>query len=399
MNLNRRHLLRTASAGLASVLLPAAHTASAADAAAAEAGENAPLMLRTMGSFFFGGTIARNAEGDTFHGDHGYAQYYVPAHARTLPIVLWHGIGQSGRSFESTPDGREGFQALLPRRDWSVYIVDQPRRGRAGRTQAEYTGAKIPTTASEAGVWDAFRNGIWELPGKPGLWRDTQFPTSGAAIDQFFRQQTPSTGDEPETAQYRAQMGETFAKLFDRIGDGILLTHSNSGQYGWETAMTTPKVKAVVAFEPGACAFPNEMPPADVPVGNRLAGERLVPRMVPMARWARLTKVPILIVFGDHIADEPSRIFNVDVWRIARARARQFVELINAQGGDATLIELPKLGIRGNTHAAFADRNNLEVLDIMCRWLQEKKLDGYEAPHTGPKPLVLPPAIETVPMS
>lgn len=109
------------------------------------------LTLRTMGSLFFGGAVTRSPEGETFHGDHGYAQYFIPQNARTYPIVLWHGIGQSGRSYESTPDGREGFMALLPRRDWPVYIVDQPRRGRAGRTQAAVdTSAAVPTVLRES---------------------------------------------------------------------------------------------------------------------------------------------------------------------------------------------------------------------------------------------------------
>lgn len=87
------------------------------------------IKLTTMGSFAFGGTLTQLSDGTTFHGDHGYAQYYIAANSRHLPIVMWHGIGQSGKTYESTPDGREGFQALLPREDWSVYIVDQPRRG------------------------------------------------------------------------------------------------------------------------------------------------------------------------------------------------------------------------------------------------------------------------------
>lgn len=157
--------------------------------------------------------------------------------------------------------------------------------------------------------------------------------------------------------------------------------------------MTSPKVRAVVAYEPGACAFPNEEPPVDVPAKTQAVAVRMYPRMVPMARWQALTKIPILIVFGDHISDEPSDIFNVDVWRIARERARQFVAQINAHGGDATLIELPKLGIHGNTHAAFADKNNVEILDLMTKWFAEKKLDGYESPHTGPAPLELPMSI------
>lgn len=130
MNLQRRKFL---GAGLAGALA----TATASSSRAAAASEENVISLRTMGSFAFGGTVDRLPDGTTFHGDHGYAQYYVAAHSRTLPIVMWHGIGQSGKTYESTPDGREGYQALLPRRDWSVYIVDQPRRGRAGYTNAK----------------------------------------------------------------------------------------------------------------------------------------------------------------------------------------------------------------------------------------------------------------------
>lgn len=399
--MQRRRFLRSSLAGALSAasLFSVSRSASAARAAASATSAEDVIALRTMGSFAFGGTIARDDQSVTFHGDHGYAQYYVAPHSRTLPIVMWHGIGQSGKTYESTPDGREGYQALLPRRDWSVYIVDQPRRGRAGYTQAKFSGPEIPTTASEAGVWDAFRNGLWVPPAKPKVWTDTQFPLSGAAVDQFFRQQTPSTGNKPQTPEFRELMGKTGAALFDRIGDGILITHSNSGQYGWEIAMASPKVKAIVAYEPGACAFPNEMPPEDVPAKTKAVADRLFPRMVPMARWQALTKIPILIVFGDHISDEPSEIFNVDVWRVARARARQFVELVNAQRGDATLLELPKLGIRGNTHAAFADKNNVEILNLMTKWFAEKHLDGYEHPHTGPKPVEMPMSLDLETMS
>lgn len=346
------------------------------------------LRLRTMGSFFFGGTVRTAADGETFHGDHGYAQYYIAAHSRHLPIVLWHGVGQSGRTFESTPDGREGYAALLPRRDWSVYVVDQPRRGRAGRTEAPPLTADLPAAARESGVWEAFRNGRWEPPGRPSLYAGSQFPLSGAAVDQFFRQQTPDTGGEPLTAEYRAFMGQTGAALFRRIGDGILITHSNGGQYGWEIAMASPHVRAVAAYEPGACAFPDDAAPEDVP--GAAAGAYLAPRMVPAARWAALTKIPILIVWGDYIPDEPSPVFGTDVWRIARARSRQFVRLVNARGGHAELMELPKLGIRGNTHAAFADRNQMEILRLLTDWLAAQGLDGYEEPHEGPAPIAMP---------
>ena len=71
------------------------------------------------------------AAGQTLHGDHAHVFYQKPVNARKYPLVFLHGAGQSARTWESTPDGREGFQNLFLRRGYSVYLVDQPRRGDA----------------------------------------------------------------------------------------------------------------------------------------------------------------------------------------------------------------------------------------------------------------------------
>ena len=77
---------------------------------------------------------ALDSSGQTLHGDHAYVFYQVPVNARQLPLVMWHGHGQSAKTWETTPDGREGFQTLFLRRKFSVYLLDQPRRGRAARS-------------------------------------------------------------------------------------------------------------------------------------------------------------------------------------------------------------------------------------------------------------------------
>lgn len=61
-------------------------------------------------------------------------------------------------------------------------------------------------------------------------------------------------------------------------------------------------------------------------------------------------------------------------------------ERINARGGDAKVLSLPDIGIKGNTHAAFADLNNLEIAKILENFLHEKGLDGRENSHRGPQP-------------
>ena len=345
------------------------------------------IELKTMGSLLFGGTVTQLPGGGTFHGDHGYAQYYVPEDARTYPLIMWHGMGQSGRSWESTPDGREGYQALLTRDDWAVYIVDQPRRGRAGYTHAEQADpGKHPTSASEGGVWEAFRNGIWQPGEKATVYENSQFPLTPDAVDQFFRQQTFNTGVEPATTEHYKFLGKTMSALVEETGPAVLVTHSMSGKYGWFSAMATDKIKAVVAYEPGQVVLPENAEIPQLPYKSALAYEMLQPITVPEAEFNKLTKIPILIIYGDNIATEPSEIFNVDVWRLSKAYAEAFVKEVNARGGDATLVSLPDLGIKGNTHVPFADKNNIEIANLMENWLHQKGLDGKENPHTGPQP-------------
>src|SRR6266516_1437554 len=115
----------------------------------------APLVIQAQGSFAVGGTvvtapgtfdpIAQGAfnpagpdpRGQTLHGDHAYVFYQVPANARRLPLVFWHGHGQSAKTWETTPDGREGFQTIFLRRRFAVYLNDQPRRGRVAHRDQE----------------------------------------------------------------------------------------------------------------------------------------------------------------------------------------------------------------------------------------------------------------------
>lgn len=79
-------------------------------------GKPAPLIIQKQGSFAVGGTVftspgtfdpvKRSPEGQTFHGDHAYVFYQIPVNARKLPLVLWHGIGQFSKTWETTSDGR-----------------------------------------------------------------------------------------------------------------------------------------------------------------------------------------------------------------------------------------------------------------------------------------------------
>jgi hypothetical protein len=87
--------------------------------------------------------------------------------------------------------------------------------------------------------------------------------------------------------------------------------------------------------------------------------------------------IPIAIYFGDYIpeADDLSDDLGAENWRVRLELGRRFVAAVNRHGGDATLVELPKIGINGNTHLLFAELNNVELADHLSEWMNGKGLD------------------------
>ena len=93
-----------------------------------------------------------------------------------------------------------------------------------------------------------------------------------------------------------------------------------------------------------------------------------------------LTRIPIALHFGDNIPAEPSSIPGLDNWRVRLAMARQWRDAVNRHGGDVTVVHLPELGIRGNTHFLFSDTNNVEIANLLSGFLADKHLDGGGRP-------------------
>ena len=329
-----------------------------------------PLMIQEQGSFAAGGKIVTtpgtfdprtptNPAGQTLHGDHAYVFYQIPVNAHKLPLVFLHGAGQFSKTWESTPDGREGFQNIFLRRGFGVYLVDQPRRGDAGRSTQETT---ISATTDDQLWFGNFRVGNW-----PDFFEGVQFPRDAESLNQYFRQMTPNTG--PFDVQV---VSDAVAALFDWVGPGIMVTHSQGGGGGWFTAIKSENVRAIVSYEPGS-NFPipeDEMPPA-LPSGiDTLEG---VP--VPLKDFMKLTRIPIIIYYGDFIPATRSEFPGPDHWRTRLQMARVWADAVNNKGGDVTVVHLPEIGIKGNTHFPFSDLNNLEIADLLSKWLHEKNLD------------------------
>ena len=105
------------------------------------------------------------------------------------------------------------------------------------------------------------------------------------------------------------------------------------------------------------------------------AAGTLAPEAVPPADFEKLTRIPIVIYYGDNFPVEPTSARGQDNWRVRLAMARLWVDAVNRRGGDAHLVHLPTIGIRGNTHFLMSDLNNGEIADSVARFLAEKKLN------------------------
>lgn len=326
------------------------------------------LHIQAQGSFAVGGTVVQapgsfdpyrpTSAGQTLHADHAYVFYQIPVKPKRYPLILWHGFGQFSKTWETTPDGREGYQNILLRKGFPVYVIDQPRRGNAGRSTAS---ASITPTPDEQGWFGTFRLGIW-----PNFFEGVQFARDSSALNQYFRSMTPNIGPIDIPVNVAA-----VSDLVDTLGSAILITHSHSGGMGWATAVKNTHIRAIVSYEPGSGFL---FPEGEVPTAIPSAGGTLEAVGIPKEQFMRLTKVPIVIYYGDYIPATPVANPGQDGWRARLTMAKLWRDCVNKYGGDVTLVHLPEIGIRGNTHFPFSDLNNLQIADLMLQWLKQKGL-------------------------
>ena len=262
-------------------------------AALASCSNSHVLQIAEQGSFAIGGTILTDSLGRQYHGDHAYVFYQKPVDARKYPLVFAHGVGQFSKTWETTPDGREGFQNIFLRRGFSTYLVDQPRRGNAGRSTQTVT---LSPDFDEEKWFNRFRLGIW-----PHYFEGVQFSRDKEALNQYFRQMTPTIG----TIDLELY-SDAYAALLDTIGPAILVTHSQGGGVGWLTLPKTKNIQAIVAYEPGTnVPFPQGQMPEEgkvITLSKKTEGVE-----VPMNAFMKFTKIPIIIYYGDNLPQTDER--------------------------------------------------------------------------------------------
>ncbi len=301
------------------------------------------LVIKEQGDFFVGGNIvfsqATSSDGTNplpahVVVDQVYVQYQIPAsNKHKLPIILAHGSWHTGKTYLSTPDGREGWATYFVRQGFSTYVYDDVNRGRSSYDITQYNlvrlGMATPDTleplsqTSNEAAWTSFR--IGSAVGVP--YPNTQFPVG--SIDQYFAQLTDMFRGSDQAAKRTAGLDA----VFDKVGKSILLTWSSTGPIGWDATLARPDlVKGIIAIEP-----------INLPT---------------FTQFAALAHVPVLIIRGDF--DSAPQI----------QQAQTFVANLNAAGGNAKFISLPDIGINGNGHLMMMERNNLQIADVIIDWIQ-----------------------------
>jgi len=316
------------------------------------------IVLRGMGSFHVGGRIAevsgkevrqiqRQPGGPMTKLDPNgqymveamYVQYFLPKNRKgKYPLLMWHGGGLTGVTFESTSDGRDGWLNHFIRKGWDVYNSDAVERGRSGFANSDvWSDAPIFLTYQDP--FERFRigdgPGSWNAdPAKRKLMPGSAFPAE--AYENYMKQTVPRwlSTDKAIVAAY--------LELVDKICPCVLLGHSQGGTFGFQAAEQRPdKIKAFVAVE------------ASSP-GN-------------IANAPKLKGIPVLQVFGDYVDQHPR-------WSLFKKMDMEYGNAIKSAGGSAEWINLPDIGIKGNSHMLMQDKNSDQIAEVIQKWLVSKNL-------------------------
>jgi pimeloyl-ACP methyl ester carboxylesterase len=303
-----------------------------------------------------------------------------------LPIIFIAGAAQTGTNFLETPDGRPGWASYFIDKGHTVYLSDQPARGRSFWFPGQ---GNIGTLGPPNAVSDLFTDVANNNSNQwPQAKLHTQWPGTGRIGDQtfdaFYRSQMqfqidPFIGEE--------QNAQAYSALVDIVGPCYIISHSQAGAYSWRVGdMRSDLVKGLVQLEPSGPPFTFRPPIGTGPAlafgltdlaieYNPSAGKdakdietviepaidaehyECIMQKSPAKQLTNLAKIPELIVTGEASFHAP-----IDYCT---------VKYLKQVGVDVEFADLGKEGIHGNGHMLFMEKNNLEIADRVYKWLKK----------------------------
>lgn len=288
-----------------------------------------------------GGPPTKMDPNGDFHTGQMYVQYIkLTAPKAKYPLLLWHGGGLTGVTYETKPDGKPGWQSYFLNQGHDVYVSDAVERGRASWSRFPEVYKSEPVFRTKKEAWEAFRigaDGSYNSdPAQRKALTGQLFPVS--AFDQFAMQSVPRwvTNDAQTTAAYNAYV--------QKVCPCVILVHSQGGNFGYNATQTNPdKVKGLIAIEPSGAPDPAKV------------------------HLASIKDIPHLTVWGDFIEQSA-------LWNRLSAASTAYHKAMKEGGGKATWLSLPEAGVKGNTHMLMMDTNSDQVAGLIQKWMGENGL-------------------------
>ncbi|KAJ5747295.1 uncharacterized protein N7511_008991 [Penicillium nucicola] len=334
---------------------------------------------------YVGGHYALNGVGQHVFADQMYVEKLTPAEGSTkpYPIVFIHGQAQTGTNWLNKPDGGEGWASYFLSKGYECYIIDQTFRGRS----AWFPDNGRMSTYSAETLQQRFT-----APELYGLWPQTSLHTqwngTGVMGDPIFDAYYSSTVEFlSSTTDQQSTVQTAGAALLDMIGSPvILLSHSQGGFMPWLIADVRPKlVHSIVSIEPSGPPFqdavfsnsstrlygltdipltysPDLTDPLDfvkqvIPSNSSLYSDCVIQAESPAPRQlVNLVHVPVLVVTTESSYHAPYD------WCT--------VKFLKQAGVPAQHLQLADIGIHGNGHMVFLEKNSLQVASVLQQWME-----------------------------
>jgi pimeloyl-ACP methyl ester carboxylesterase len=347
--------------------------------------------LGRMAHFYVGGHYVGEPGKEVMDGAM-YVEVWVPKQIRQpYPIVMFHGNGQTGAVWQQTPDGRPGWAYYLIEQGYVVYMVDYPARGRSPYVPGVDGTLGIRTALELEQIWTAPATSGGEFPRKNKYMQwPSNSPKKGMVgdpvFDNFIKGQMQFVNNQADLAV------PAGIALLDLIGKPvILLTHSQGGGIGFDVAEKRPQfIAGMVSIEPGG-------PQIGTVDTAKVAYTRANPNSwglttTPMEFDPPIKSPSELKVHlepserpgdevGCYMQDEPvhklAHFQNMRILSISAEGTYHRVfdvcipKWLNQAGAKDDFVRLEDVGIHGNMHEMFLDKNSDEVIKFIDGWLRK----------------------------
>lgn len=261
-----------------------------------------------------------------------YAQFVHLGSPRCpWPILFLNSGTSTGAMWESTPDGRAGWQSFFLRQGYNTVLVDAVGKGRA--SWARFPDIFVePVFRPNEETWPLLRIGPrYDTDrNKRAVFHGGRFPVH--CWEDYAKQTVP------RFPGFDSKDLDAIGVLLQQLGPAIVIGQSSGAYTGLQLAAHHPGlVQALVALE--LTAVPNAAVHA-----------------------AALAAVPQLLFWGDNLSQGP--------WPDIRAAVDAYVVAMQDRGAAIEVLDLPAKGIHGNTHQLMMDFNSDALALMASRWLE-----------------------------